>query len=247
MFGICKLKNYSMIKRLWNYICRLYYTSSSDRYISYLRKKGIQIGEGSIIRNPHKFTLDISRPELIKIGKDVLLHSGTTILTHDFASRSFVNCYENFIPSHGKVIIGDNVWLGQNVSILKGVEIGSNVIIGYGSVVTKSIPSKSVAVGCPAKVICSFEEYYEKRKEQYVNECFEYAKAIYDSGRIPSVDDFKDDYVLFVDGHNCHEFNYPYSNVFNERQFEGWKQKHKAMYQGFNEFIQAVKERYAIP
>lgn len=236
-----------MIKRLWNYFYRMYYTSSSDRYISYLRKKGVKIGCGTIIRNPHKFTLDITRPELINIGKNVLLHSGTTILTHDFASRSFVNYYDEFIPSHGKIIIGDNVWLGQNVSILKGVEIGSNVIIGYGSVVTKSIPSNSVAVGCPAKVICTFEEYYEKRKKQYVNECFEYAKAIYDAGRSPQVNDFKDDYVLFVDGHNYHEYDFPYSNVFNKSQFEYWKQEHKAMYQGFDEFIQAVKEKYAIP
>ncbi len=235
-----------MIKRVWKYICKLYYKSSSDRYISYLRKKGIKIGQGTLIRNPRKLTLDITRPELLTIGDNVFIHTGTTILTHDFASWSFVNLYNDFIPSQGKVIIGNNVWLGQNVSILKGVEIGSNVIIGFGSVVTKSIPSNSVAVGCPAKVICSLEEYYEKRKKQYIEECFEYAKAIFDTGRVPRVEDFKDDYVLFVNEHNHHEYDYPYFKVFNKLQFEQWKRKNKAMYNGFDEFLQAVKDKYAI-
>lgn len=225
----------------------LFSKRSSKAYINYLRKQGVKIGYGTIIHNPRKLNIDITRPELLEIGENVLLHSGTTILTHDYASRAFLNLYCEFVPSHKKVKIGNNVWLGQNVSILKGVEIGNNVIIGYGSVVTQSIPSNSVAVGCPAKVICSFEEYYKKRKKQYLDECFEYAKAIYDSGRIPQIEDFEDDYVLFVDGQNYQEYNYPYSKVFNKQQFETWKQKQKAMFQGFNEFIQAVKDRYAIP
>ena len=49
--------------------------------------------------------------------------------------------------------IGDRVWLGAKVIVLKGVTIGDDVIIGAGSVVTKDIPSQTVAVGIPAKVI----------------------------------------------------------------------------------------------
>ena len=48
----------------------------------------------------------------------------------------------------GEVIIGNNVWLGSNVKVLKGVSIGDNSIISAGSVVTKSVPG-----GIPAKVI----------------------------------------------------------------------------------------------
>ena len=51
--------------------------------------------------------------------------------------------------------IGDNVWIGAGVTLLDGVEIGSDTIIGAGAVVTESIPSHVVAVGVPAKVIKS--------------------------------------------------------------------------------------------
>ena len=51
------------------------------------------------------------------------------------------------------VTIGDNVWIGGSVTILPGVTIGDNVTIGAGSVVTKDIPSNSVAVGNPCRVI----------------------------------------------------------------------------------------------
>lgn len=57
--------------------------------------------------------------------------------------------------SKGKVEIGNNVWLGENVVILSGVTVGDNVTVGANSVVTKDIPSNCVAVGAPAKVIKS--------------------------------------------------------------------------------------------
>ena len=51
------------------------------------------------------------------------------------------------------VTIGNNVWIGGSVTILPGVTIGDNVTIGAGSVVTKDIPSNSIAVGNPCKVV----------------------------------------------------------------------------------------------
>ncbi len=55
--------------------------------------------------------------------------------------------------SKGPIIIEDDVWLGEKVSVMPGVHIGRGAIIGANSVVTKDIPAYAVAVGSPAKVI----------------------------------------------------------------------------------------------
>lgn len=63
---------------------------------------------------------------------------------------------ERPLVSKGGIHIKKNVWIGENVSILPGVTIGENCIIGANSVVTHNIPDDSVAVGCPAKI---FKKY----------------------------------------------------------------------------------------
>ena len=60
--------------------------------------------------------------------------------------------------------VGNNVWFGANVSVLPGVTIGDNTIIGAGSVLNKDIPSGVIAVGNPCRVI---REITEKDKEKY--------------------------------------------------------------------------------
>lgn len=67
------------------------------------------------------------------------------------------------------VTIGDNVWIGGNTVILPGVHIGSNTVIGAGSVVTKDIPDWVIAAGNPCRVIRQITEadrdyYYKDRK-----------------------------------------------------------------------------------
>ena len=57
------------------------------------------------------------------------------------------------LTSKGEIIIGRNVWIGDKVTILGGVTIGDNVIVGANSVVTHDIPNNCVAVGMPAKVV----------------------------------------------------------------------------------------------
>lgn len=56
------------------------------------------------------------------------------------------------------ITVGDNVWIGAGVQVMPGVTIGSNVVIGGGSVVVKDIPSNSVAVGNPCRVIREITE-----------------------------------------------------------------------------------------
>lgn len=229
-----------MILRIINKLKELYYQQNSEKYIRYLKIKGIKVGNRTVIFDPKRVQIDTTRPELLEIGDHVFIHRGTIILTHDWASWCFVEKYNEFIPAHAKVKIGNNVWFGENVTIMPGVEIGDNVIIGLGAIVTKSIPSNSVVVGTPAKVICSIDEYFEKRKIKYVNECIEYAKAIINSGRKLTEKDFCDDYPCFVNGQNYMNYNYKYNKIFSSLQFEEWKKKHKSTFNGFNDFLENI-------
>lgn len=71
-------------------------------------------------------------------------------LSRDYAATAPI---ERPLVSKGEVVIGNNVWLGDKVSILPGVHIGDNVIIGANSVVTTDIPSNSMAAGIPARIL----------------------------------------------------------------------------------------------
>jgi acetyltransferase-like isoleucine patch superfamily enzyme len=51
------------------------------------------------------------------------------------------------------IVLGNNVWIGANVTLLPGVHIGDNAVIGAGSVVTKDVPADAVAVESPARVV----------------------------------------------------------------------------------------------
>ena len=87
----------------------------------------------------------------ITIGDNVFIGPDTTIVTalHAIDPEKRLNGVMQYKP----VKIGDNVWIGSSVTICPGVEIGSNSVIGAGSVVTRSIPSNSLAVGSPCKFI----------------------------------------------------------------------------------------------
>lgn len=232
-----------MILKLIEYIKRKRAFRTSEGTLNYYRSRGVKIGHGTRAFLPHTLRIDTSRPELVEIGSHVWLHRGTTILTHDWAGWCFIESENEFYPSHGRVIIGNNVWLAENVTICKGVSVGNNCIIGIGSIVTKSIPPNSVAAGVPARVICSYEDYINKRRSLYANEALEYARAIIDSGREPVIEDFFDDYPCFVDGSNYQDYPYPYLRVFKTiDRFEYWKQHHKKVFNSFNDFIQHAKE-----
>ena len=89
----------------------------------------------------------------IKIGKHVLMAANCYIggAQHKF-DRLDVPIMRQGYDSRGGVVIEDDVWLGTDVKILDGVTVGTGSVIGAGSIVTKSIPPYSIAVGAPAKV-----------------------------------------------------------------------------------------------
>lgn len=174
---------------------------SNEAYIKYLRKHGIRIGENVLFRNPSSIVVDLTRPALIEFGSNLDINEFFTVLSHDFGTFVFRSYYKDFVNSSGKVKIGNNIVFGRNVTIFKGVTIGDNCIIGAGSVITHSIPANSVAVGVPAKVICTLDDYYQKRKSLQVKEALEYGRELASiRGGVDKLEpgDFTEEWVLFL-------------------------------------------------
>lgn len=93
----------------------------------------------------------------ISIGNNVLIASKVYISDHFHGSVTAeelnIEPVKRKLYSKGPVIIGDNVWIGEGVVIMPGVEIGDNCIIGANAVVTKSFPKNVVIGGNPARLI----------------------------------------------------------------------------------------------
>ena len=120
-------------------------------FVNYLRRKGYEIGEDVFIRDPKSFIIDGTRIASISIGNNVYFNLNTSIIAHDEMAKVFRIKYNDWLPSNGKITIGNNIVFARNVTILKGVTIGDNCIIGFGSVVTKDIGS--LAKTCVEKLV----------------------------------------------------------------------------------------------
>ena len=106
-----------------------------------------------------------SEPWIITIGKNVFITTGCQFITHDGGTLIFRKDIPD-LEITKPIIVGDNVYFGNNVVVLPGVTIGNNVVIGACSVVTKDIPDNCVYAGNPAKFIKTTDEYLEKLKKE---------------------------------------------------------------------------------
>lgn len=185
------MKLLGKIRKYWQ--CR-----TAKGYEQWLREHGVVIGKNLRLFNHKSIRFDVSSPGLIVIGDNVSITADVSILTHDFCSSVFRLKYYDFVPGRSKVVIGNNVYIGQKAMILRGVTIGDNVIIGAGAIVTKDVPSDSVVAGIPAQVVCTLDEYYQKRKAIAVEEALQYAQDLYHyRGVKPTVEDFWEEFALF--------------------------------------------------
>jgi len=108
----------------------------------------IVIGSGTATSN----NVSIIAMESIEIGINCRIGDMTLILDCDFHEVNPLTRDESAGPS-APVRLGDHVWIGSRVIILKGVTIGDNSVIAAGAVVSRSIPANSLAAGVPARVV----------------------------------------------------------------------------------------------
>lgn len=123
---------------------------SMEDVIAGHRKRGMKIGTNVAIYNS---ILEPVYPNLITIGDNVTI-THSTLLAHDDSSVIWTR-RRRVAPVH----VGSNVFIGMNSIILPGVHIGDDCLIGAGAIVTKNIPSGSVVVGNPARILKSIESF----------------------------------------------------------------------------------------
>jgi acetyltransferase-like isoleucine patch superfamily enzyme len=109
----------------------------------------IDIGDKTFIGQNCEFNI----AEKITFGYYCAIASGCKFIDHNHGFESRNSYIGEQTPVNAPIIIGDDVWLGVNVVVLKGVEIGRGAIVAAGSVVTKSIAPYEIWGGMPAKKI----------------------------------------------------------------------------------------------
>lgn len=129
-----------------------------DPRITELRALGATIGD-MVYFGPTVYIEKDFAP-LLTIGDGVVLSQGTTILLHD----SSLNNVIGFPIKFGTVEIDANTYVGANTTIMCGVHIGRDVLIGACSLVTRDLPDGCVAVGQPARPVRAVEETAERQR-----------------------------------------------------------------------------------
>ncbi|MBQ7111383.1 MAG: acyltransferase [Thermoguttaceae bacterium] len=97
---------------------------------------------------------------MIEIGDNVTISSYVVFITHD---NSIQRVSPKTINLFGKIVVGDNCFLGERSTLMYGVKLANNVIVASGSVVTNSFATERIIIGGnPARVIGSWDKFFEK-------------------------------------------------------------------------------------
>ena len=144
---------YAYLKKIYSFLEK----KKREKYLKSLINSGLQLGKNVDIVSDYFF--DPSHCFLISIGDNAIIAPNVRLIAHDASTKRTLG-----YTKIGKIEIGENCFIGDSTIVLPNVKIGSNSIIGSGSVVTKSVPPNCIAAGNPAKVIMTINEYIKKIK-----------------------------------------------------------------------------------
>lgn len=235
--------------RRWIRKWKLKERASSEDYVAFLRSKGAQIGSDVHIYAPSKVLLDATNPWLLTIGDHVRITEGVKVLTHDYSWSVLKSCTDERVCPGGvlgaqsPVKIGNNVFIGMNAVITRGVTIGDNVVIGAGSVVTRDCPSGGIYAGNPARQIMTIEAYFRKRKELQFPEARVLAVAYRERfGKLPPKEVFSEYFMLFSTREEAQEnktFREKMELLGNYEASVEYLDYNPPMFQNYEAFLQA--------
>ena len=132
--------------------------------VRYAKKIGVHMGEDVHIYGS-AYKMFGTEPWAITLGNHIHITDEVRFINHDGGTLLFRNQVPD-LEITKRIDVGDSVYIGVRALIMPGVHIGNRVIIGAGAVVTKDIPDNSVAVGVPARVIKTADEYFEKTQKE---------------------------------------------------------------------------------
>lgn len=126
----------------------------------YFRTGGAKIGEDCAIYS----NLDLCEKHLLCIGDNVIISSDVLFVTHDAAYTKIGDKAKSLF---GKIVIGDNCFVGERATIMYGCELTDNIIVAAGAVVTKSFSTPYTIIGGnPAKVIGTWDRYRDNSQDK---------------------------------------------------------------------------------
>lgn len=172
-----------MIRKIFRRIFKLFFTIKESLYSMHRQaeRAGVNMGKNNQIFS-HFWRP--AEPYLITIGNNCQITKGVKFFTH--GGSHVIRIIDPNFDVFGKIVVGDNVYIGNNSLIMPGVSIGNNVIIAAGSVITHSIPDDVVVGGGPAHILCTIKEYY-------------YRNSPYNAGTKRLNNQEKKDYLIKLD------------------------------------------------
>lgn len=149
-----------MIRKIYRYLYKLIIAKFAPN--KYAKKIGVNLGKRVMIYGNISYSTE---PWLITIGDRCHITDGVKFETHDGGTLLFRKDIPD-LEITKPIKVGNECYIGNNVIILPGVTIGNHCIIGAGAIVTRDIPDNSVAVGVPARVIKTTDEYLLKAQKE---------------------------------------------------------------------------------